>query len=506
MYRRRLAALAVLIALAGTASCSQSGPSRPAVFSESPCPSDVTAVILEEITCGYLTVPERRNRPDGARIRLFVVRIEPPGEPSPDPMIVVGGELGSGNHDYGSLAPMAARTHRRVYLLDQRGTGRSQPNLTCPEVQAQVPTLLGLRQSDPAAQRAFIGAVRECRDRLTADNVDLAAYNLAESAADVADLRLAIGLDEVNLIGTGTGSRIAIETLRSQPDGVRTAVLDSPDLPGHDDLTRAVERTEHALAAVGKACRLAGDCEDLETDLVGALRAAVTRLDATPAMVDVELAGGQLTPVILDGALLLRTVRQLMTSNGGRDVPEVTRLLAHAASGAPITLSPATMFRLATDEGMCIGYVPLCEGRLAHGLYYSLLCHDLLPYATTTETATSRDEPEGYAVAYRRHPYLDVCDLWDVGEAGTEITESVTSDVPVLIEIGEYDPYVRLDEVEQATAGLTNVYIVEVPHHSYNVFGYFECPRNIRRDWLDNPSAPPADTSCLTTEIVDPFH
>ena len=99
-------------------------PASHSPFSESPCPSDVTAVILEEASCGYLTVPERRDRPDGTQIRLFVVRIDPPGELSSDPMIVVGGELGN-RHDYGSLAPMAARTHRQVYLLDQRGSGLS---------------------------------------------------------------------------------------------------------------------------------------------------------------------------------------------------------------------------------------------------------------------------------------------------------------------------------------------------------------------------------------------
>ncbi|HZY26965.1 MAG TPA: alpha/beta fold hydrolase [Jiangellaceae bacterium] len=455
------------------------------------------------MSCGHLTVPERRDQPDGSQIRLFVVRIEPPGEPGPDPMIVVGGELGN-RHDYGGLAPMAARTHRPVFLLDQRGTGLSEPNLTCLEVQSRAPTLLGMRQSDPAWRTTFIEGVRECHDRLVADGVDLGAYNLTESAADVADLQRALGVDQVNLIGTGTASRIALETLRNHPDGIRTAVLDSPDLPGLDDLTRAIERTEDALQAMEPACARAGACAGTNADLVGSLRAAVTQLDTHPVTVDVEDTGGQSIRVILDGALLVRTVRQLMASSGGRNLPEVPQLIAHVLSGAPISATPPAVFRLASDEGVCFGYVPLCEGRLTHGLYYSLVCHDVVPFADLASAAAA-GEPDGYSDAYRNHPYVDVCDVWDVGEAAAEIAEPVASDAPVLIEIGAYDPYVRLEEVERGTTGLTHAYPVEVPNHSYNVFGFYECPRNIRRAWLDRPDAPPADTSCLETEIFDPF-
>ena len=252
------------------------------------------------------------------------------------------------------------------------------------------------------------------------------------------------------------------------------------------------------------ACTRAGDCAGLDAGLIGSLHAAVTQLDTHSATVEVEATGGQHVPVLLDGALLVRTIRQVMTSSGGRDLPEVPRMIAQVLSGGPITLTPRATFVLATEEGVCIGYVPLCEGRLTHGLYYSLLCHDVVPYVDPAPAAVA-GEPDGYAVAYRNHPYVDVCDVWEVGEGAVEIAEPVTSDVPVLIEIGAHDPYVRLDEVERSTTGLSQAAVVVVPHHSYNVFGFYECPRTIRRAWLDNPAGAPADTSCLETEIFDPF-
>jgi len=433
-----------------------------------------------------------------------VVRIDPTGESSADPMVVVGETLGN-RVDYGSLAPMATRTHRPVYVLDQRGLGHSAPDLSCPEVRAVTPTLLGLGQSDPRHRDVLLEAVAACRARLVDEGVDLSAFTVSQSAADVADLRLALELDEVNLIGTGSAARIALETVREHPEGIRTVVLDSPGLPGLDDLSRAVTRTEQVLAVAGPACAAAGACQAAAADLAGSLRLAVARLDDMPAKVTVGLsASAGPTEVVLDGALLLRVVRGLLSGSGGRNVHELPGLIAQVLTGGQLVLSPAAIGLLQTDEGMCLGYVPLCEGRFVHGLYYSLLCQDL-ERGTTAPAAPPADLPDGYLTAYLPHPYADICETWDVGQVDPETAEGVRSDVPMLVEIGRYDPYTTRDEVEQAFADVPNTHVVVVPNHGYNVFGFYECPRVIRVAWLDAPTAAPSDTACLSTDIDDPF-
>ena len=57
-----------------------------------------------------------------------------------------------------------------MLLLDQRGTGRSEPALNC-----------------------FTASLRGCLDLLEAGGVDVQAYNTRENAADVNDIRLALG-------------------------------------------------------------------------------------------------------------------------------------------------------------------------------------------------------------------------------------------------------------------------------------------------------------------------
>lgn len=76
-------------------------------------------------------------------------------------------------------------------------------------------------------QALTLEALTECRDRLLADDVDLTAYNSAESAADVADLRVALGYDEWNLYGISYGTRLAQTIVRDYPEGIRSVILDS---------------------------------------------------------------------------------------------------------------------------------------------------------------------------------------------------------------------------------------------------------------------------------------
>ena len=66
-----------------------------------------------------------------------------------------------------------------------------------------------------------------CRDRLVDEGVDLNGYNTPQNAADLADLRVALGIDEWNLRGVSYGSALAIETIRSHPEGLHAVLLDS---------------------------------------------------------------------------------------------------------------------------------------------------------------------------------------------------------------------------------------------------------------------------------------
>ena len=55
----------------------------------------------------------------------------------------------------------------------------------------------------------------------------MAAYNTTENAADVDDLRRALGYEQINLFGVSYGTMLAQVIVRDQADHIRSAVLDS---------------------------------------------------------------------------------------------------------------------------------------------------------------------------------------------------------------------------------------------------------------------------------------
>ena len=65
-------------------------------------------------------------------------------------------------------------------------------------------------------------------ERLVGEEINLAAYNSPASAADLNDLRLALGYKEWNLYGRSYGGRLALTVMRDYPTGIRSVILDSP--------------------------------------------------------------------------------------------------------------------------------------------------------------------------------------------------------------------------------------------------------------------------------------
>jgi pimeloyl-ACP methyl ester carboxylesterase len=67
-----------------------------------------------------------------------------------------------------------------------------------------------------AASDALVQAYWACAADLR-QMADLTAYNTAASAADVNDLRLALGYEQINLWGGSYGARLALEVMRDYP-------------------------------------------------------------------------------------------------------------------------------------------------------------------------------------------------------------------------------------------------------------------------------------------------
>jgi len=476
-------------------------------FAQAPCPSGVVAAEGNAITCGYLTVLENRADPSARTIRLFVVRAEPlEGEPPPDPMLQIGSVPAGRDLGWAARSEEVGAVGGRVnFVMELRGVGYSEPNLSCPEIERLTAPSTGITLGTPEMKPAFLQAVQACHDRLATSGIDLASYNLAEMAADAEDLRIALGIDQWNLITYGTSSSISFEIMRRYPEHIRTVSFDSPMAPQVDRFTQAVIGTDWAFGQVVQACRARPACREAFPHLHAAWREALRALDAHPSSIlDEDLE------IVVDDATAVRQLRNNLALGGHFscfvvcDVQTFPLAIYDLREHGWVNGEPAG--RLVDWSGVPpfhVGYdiqwwpsppafLPAAE--LSQGVSYSYLCHDEVPFIDQAALAEAAASRPWYVEAYVQSPYPEICEHWNVGQAATDPHEPLTSDIPTLMLVGRFDPFSPLPLLKEATTGLSNSSIAKVTA-GRNVLDS-DCTIGIRNAFVDHPGSPP-DTSCV---------
>ncbi len=477
----------VLCASLLAASCTGAGPAPPPYKTQllnASCPPEVSEFVLTEHSCWYLEVPEDRSDPDRAAVQVFVVRVLPPlGNPAADPLVLLGGDLGE-VLGYEGVAPAVTRVNRELIIVEARGSGRSRPSLACPEVADADWDLLSIPMSDPAWNETFLRAARACYDRLVGEGIDPSAFNLGEMAADVEDLRRALGIEEWNLMTIQSSSRIALEVMDRYPDHVRSVILDSPEFPGDGGFGQANEAIRRAVAVLAQYCEADPRCAPSFPAVADTLDEAAARLEERPIREQITLPDGRPADAVIDGGSLVRLVRWEMGRPAAEPgIANVPALVYDALDGR---FGPT--FELESTHATCIGYGQPCRAnQWTHGLVFSELCHDELPFARPAAA-----EP-GFDQAFGDHPFLDLCRAWKVSPG--DPPRAIRSNVPTLVLVGQMDPTISRPALEESMAGLDRGFLVTFPTLGSNMLAR-DCPREIRNSWIEQPLRPP-DTSCL---------
>jgi pimeloyl-ACP methyl ester carboxylesterase len=169
--------------------------------------------------CGVLDVPLDRTGTVPGEIPIHYA-IQRHG-PQPVLIALSGGpgqsSVGAASSFALSLQPALRRY--RLAVLDQRGTGESGL-IDCPSVQ-------GLRSLDAFRPTALAA----CADRIGPAR---AFYSTADTVLDIDELRQALGVDRIALMGISYGTNVALQYARAFPDHVDRLILDSivgPDGP-----------------------------------------------------------------------------------------------------------------------------------------------------------------------------------------------------------------------------------------------------------------------------------
>jgi pimeloyl-ACP methyl ester carboxylesterase len=460
--------LLALVILSSACAADDADPRPPPVLRDAQCPYDEPGV-----RCAYLDVPAKRADPASATLSLFITIIQAErGSNARAPVVALAG--GPGGTEGGAGWPgHPLREHHDIVLIDQRGAGLSEPSLHCGELTGL--SFAGESIDDPVRRDVYRDAARACRNRFLERGVDLSVFNTEESAADVDDLRRALGVEQLNLYAGSYGTRLTLEVMRSFPRGVRSATLVGTSPQSIDRLANLAPNADAAIRAVFAACDRDPDCP--EPEMQAAFEARMTELDENP--------------------------RELLLDDGRIHYLNAANVGAHLFSllyrSDEIVNVPheALTFAAPTDSNAMTGDVP----DLAHGLFLSILCREEYPFTDRERAA----EAPFYLRGLRWDLSNEVaeCEAWDVPAAPAAFKEPVRSDVPTLLLVGRFDPITPPRYTRLAAKTLSRSQVVELPGAGHDTQGYTPCVQEMVIAFADDPSEP-VDTSCVDYELGPP--
>ncbi|MEV7022084.1 alpha/beta hydrolase [Kitasatospora sp. NPDC093558] len=460
-------------------------------FEPGPCPRTADpAPPVKNPRCGTLTVPENRSRPDGPTITLGVEIVPAEAKPpAPDPIVWLAGGPGDDAVSEIQLALNGGLNRDRdVIFMSQRGTYSADPALTCPNIDQFNADSLGLVYGAPSTGRLHVEATRACRDELAGRGADLSAYNSTESAADYADLREALCIEQWNVFGISYGTDLALLYMRLHPQGIRSVGIDGVLPPSLASGAVTWKAAQEGFDGLFDACAKQSACNDRYPNLKATFERLVVDLEARPVTTTVTVPGHpEPVEVTLDGGVLVNWLTSATHLAAG--VPRSIDELAHgnpqriAEQWAGGKLSPAAF------------------GRLSHGLAFGVFCSEWTPFESEADVlaAGRRAFPSFPDSVLANAPGLawlhDDCRAWDVPAAPRSVRDVTHSDIPTLVLSGGFDAQTAPSSGPYAARTLSRSTEVLVPYVAHVVFADSACAQEITRSFFDTPTAP--NTECL---------
>jgi pimeloyl-ACP methyl ester carboxylesterase len=459
-----------------------------ATFQQAPCAIEDAPASFEKdngVECGWVAIP--RDASSGKVIRLWTARVHATGShKDADPLLYINGGPGIATVD--SVVPAlpvsanlkALREGRDIVIFDQRGSGRSEEAL-CPDLAKTLNDISALGLAPPAEEERNRAAFKQCREQLGTAGIDLNSYSTATTVRDIEALRQAFNVERWNLLSVSYGTLVALHAMRTNPQTVRSAILNSPYPPNSVTWAEQASTAAAAYQAIDRACAVEPACRKRFGNLVPKLEATIARLERTPLKDgDKTITGRRFAEALWPLAVQSKTVRF------------VPLAISRAYSG---------------DDALIRKLVATFAGGEAFGGFspaqaYAISCH---------EGGRTR---ESYARAQALYPGLvspAPADSWDrmcatlrPGYADPSFFAPVASSIPTLIYAGTLDPSVPVVDAYQSMRFLTNATLVEVKGASHAPIGADDCTRSIAIAFLAQPETAPS-TACMEKRVAEPF-
>ena len=448
----------------------------------------------QKYTFGYFEVLENRNNPESKTIKLpvYIFKSRNPN-PKADPIIYTVGGPGSTTMPSARYMEYYSYLDDRDFILfEQRGNYYAQPHLDCPEWSEAI-YFSNLPDFDTSKSDSLLAAAaKNCRKRLVDKGIDLDGYNTNEIAADIEDLRRALGIERYNLLTISYSTKIAQVLLRDYPQTIRSVVMDSP-LPlevNYDE-----ESVMNLLQAVDKLlsdCQKDSTCNKAFPDIKKRFFDFLQKKTINPLEVSIQNPkNGNQETFRLKGEDLIT----VFTSASTGDVANI-----------PIEINKLLNNDLSSVKGRLKDLFEAPGGGAGMGMRLSVWCAEEYPF-TDQETIVS--ETFKYPQTQGLSPAVfdsTICEIWRVRKVSKIENQAIKSDIPVLLINGEYDNETPPKWAAQMQRNLSNSYhlVFKGWKHTPTTNWGNQCAMRAANDFFNNPDLEP-QPDCLAKITIPNF-
>ncbi|MGI2133283.1 alpha/beta hydrolase [Shewanella baltica] len=436
--------------------------------------------VSDRLNCGFVTVPENPNKPDGKQIQVhYVVLPAVKNVNHEEALLAIAG--GPGQSAIDNAAGFDAmlskvRQQRDILLIDQRGTGRSNL-LTCDEG-AQSPLSFDDDNADTLAE------TQKCLAKIDAD---VTQYGSLNAIKDFEAVRQHLGYKKLHIYGISYGTRMAQLYMRLYPAHLATVTLDGI-VPMQQSVLEIGASIDRGFDLLFKDCQETAACHAQFPELKAEFDQVAASLAKAPVMENVyDPVTGEKTMLTMTRGKFYGSIRMALYQ------ANVRALVPHAIhQAAKHNFQPILgLYSLTIDNA-----------GMAMGMHASVVCGEDMHRITPA----MREQAQHSFMGKTMLEGLEAtCEVWKVPAVDDSFSEPISSDIPTLLLSGEIDPATPPSWGELAMEKLTNAKHFVAPYATHGV-AYQSCANNLIADLVRSGSVKDLDGECLKKDVRRSFY
>lgn len=430
-----------------------------------------------ELQCAEIWVPENPRDAESKQIKLFIARI-PAAQKSKklrQPMLLLAGGPGQAASEAFLFFDKQQRrlaSTRDLYIIDQRGTGKSSP-LQCKQLQ------------DDQYKFAVDEIKKQTQACLDSFDADVRFYTTTNTVHDLEQVREALDVEQWNIFGVSYGTRVASTYAQLFPGRVRTMVLDSAVPHEHVLGSEIAIESQEALDTLFDECESNRDCRNAFPHLKERFNAFIQQpYDYVQEINYEDINAGEIEKANFSKMDVLLFVRFSLY------MAEYRSTLLFTLNEALVNNNLAPLLRAKK----------IVEGNLADamavGLHNSVMCSEEYPHMQADFDSLLSANEKTYLGDTLLQVIQAVCSVWPTSPEEMISKAVLVTAIPTLLLVGELDPITPPAYADIAASQLSNAKVLKLNGRGHSVAA-FGCTPNILAKFVETASVDDLNIKCL---------